>query len=119
MGTPIRPGLAPKAHRPLTPICIGAQGVVVVLVLVAGHDAEATAHHLQQGVLREFGVAEIVEGGEGPRQTEALVERAEGKQPASTENYSGADSITSGVPKQARQCGQAAAMLLGNPRGRE
>jgi hypothetical protein len=70
-------------------------------------------------VLREFGVAEIVEGGEGPRQTEALVERAEGKQPASPENCSGDDSITSGVPKQARQCGQTAAMLMGNPRGRE
>jgi hypothetical protein len=92
---------------------------VVVLVFVASHDAEATAHHLQEGVLREFGVAGIVEGGEGQSQTEAQVERAEGKQPASPANCSGDDSITSGVPKQARQCGQAAAMLMGNPRGRE
>jgi hypothetical protein len=47
-------------------------------------------------VLREFGVAGIVEGGEGPRQTEALVERAEGKQPASPENCSGDGSFTRG-----------------------
>ena len=51
---------------------------------------------LHQGVLREFGVAGIVEGGEGPRQTEALVELAEGKQPASPENCSGDGSFTRG-----------------------
>jgi hypothetical protein len=70
-------------------------------------------------VLPECGVAGIVEGGEGPRQTEALVERVEQKQPASPASRPADGFITSGVPKQARQCGQAAAMLMGNPRGRE
>jgi hypothetical protein len=99
------------AHRTLTPIWFGARSVVVVLVLVAGHDAEATAHHLQQGILREFGVAGVVEGGEGQSQTEALVERAEGKQPASPENCPGDGFITSGVPKKSRFFGQAAGIL--------
>ena len=55
---------------------IGAQGVVVVLVLVAGEDAEdAGADHLQEGVLGEVGVAGVVEdGGELLRQADAFVE---------------------------------------------
>jgi hypothetical protein len=41
---------------------IGAQAVVVVLVLVAGQDAiNAGADHLQEGVLGEVGVARVIE----------------------------------------------------------
>jgi hypothetical protein len=55
---------------------VGAEGVVVVLVLVAGQDAiDPGADHFQEGVLREVGVAKVVERlGEGPGEPEALVE---------------------------------------------
>jgi hypothetical protein len=60
-----------------------AEGVVVVLVFVAGQDAvDATANHLQEGMLREVGVAGVVEGvGEGPGPADALVELTDGEQP--------------------------------------
>jgi hypothetical protein len=60
-----------------------AEGVMVVLVLVAGQDAEDTGpDHLQEGVLRKVGVAGVVEGvGESPGEPDALVELAEGEQP--------------------------------------
>jgi hypothetical protein len=60
---------------------VGAEGVVVVLVFVAGQDAvDAGPDHLQEGVVGEVGVAGVVEGvGEGPGETDALVELAEGE----------------------------------------
>jgi hypothetical protein len=56
---------------------------VVVLVRVVGQDAkDARPDHLQERVLREFGVAGVVQGrGEGPGQADALVELADGEQP--------------------------------------
>jgi hypothetical protein len=62
---------------------VGAQGGVVVLVLVPGEDAvDPGPGHLQEGVLREAGVAGVVQGvGEGPGEPDALVELADGEQP--------------------------------------
>ena len=62
---------------------VGAQGVMVVLVRVAGQDAvDPAADHLQEGVLGQVGVAGIIEGrGEGPGEPDALVELADGEQP--------------------------------------
>src|SRR6266545_4477325 len=58
---------------------IAAQGVVVVLVLVAGEDAvDAAANHLQEGVFGEVGVVEGV--GEGPGEPDALIRLADGEQ---------------------------------------
>src|SRR5437016_6105344 len=64
----------------------GAEGVVVVLVLVAGEDAvDARPDHLQDGVLDEDAVAGVVEGvREGPSEPDALVELADRKQPGVT-----------------------------------
>jgi hypothetical protein len=64
---------------------VGADGIVVVLVLVAGQDAvDAGTDHLQEAVLGQVGVPGIVEsGGEGPGQANAVVELAEGEQPGS------------------------------------
>jgi hypothetical protein len=61
---------------------VRAEGVVVVLVLVAGHDAvDAGPDHFQKGVLGEVGVAGIVEGlSKRPGQADALVELADGQQ---------------------------------------
>jgi hypothetical protein len=61
---------------------VGAQGVVVILVLVVGQDAvDAAAHHLQEGMLREAGGAGVVEGGgEGLGESDAVVELADGQQ---------------------------------------
>jgi hypothetical protein len=52
---------------------------VVVLVFVAGQDAvDATADHLQEGVLGKVGVAGVVESiGESPREPDALIELAD------------------------------------------
>jgi hypothetical protein len=60
-----------------------AQGVVVVLVLIARQDTvDAGADHLQEGVLGQARVAGVVEGlGEGPGEPDALVELADGEQP--------------------------------------
>jgi hypothetical protein len=59
-----------------------AEGVVVVLVLVTGEDAvDPGPDHLQKGVLREVGVAAVVQGvGEGPGEPDSLVELADGQQ---------------------------------------
>ena len=59
------------------------EGVVVVLVRVAGQDAvDPGPDHLPEGVLGPLGVAGVVEGvGEGPGEPEALVELADGEQP--------------------------------------
>jgi hypothetical protein len=58
-----------------------AEGVVVVLVLVARKDAvDAAADHLQERVLAQVGVAGVVEGaGVGPGKPDALVELADGE----------------------------------------
>jgi hypothetical protein len=63
---------------------IGAEGVVVVPVLIGGQDAEdAGRDHFQEAVLGEVRVAGIVEGvGEGPGQADALIELADGEQPS-------------------------------------
>jgi hypothetical protein len=60
-----------------------AEGVVVVLVRVAGQDAvNARADHLQKAVLTEVGVTGVVEGvSEGSGEPDALVELTEGEQP--------------------------------------
>src|SRR5262249_55346783 len=62
---------------------VGAERVVVVLVLVASEDSVyAGPDHLQEGVRGEMGVAGVVEGGgEGPGEPNALVELADGQQP--------------------------------------
>ena len=56
---------------------------MVVRVLVAGQDAlDARAHHLQEGVVGEMGVARVVEGlGKGAGEPDALVELADREQP--------------------------------------
>jgi hypothetical protein len=61
-----------------------AEGVVVVLVLVASQDAvDTTANHLQERVLGQIRVAGVVEGpGEGQGESDALVELADGQQPS-------------------------------------
>jgi hypothetical protein len=61
----------------------GAEGVVVVLVLVAGQDAvDAGADHRQEGVLGQLRVAGVVESvGESPREPDALIELADGQEP--------------------------------------
>jgi hypothetical protein len=58
-----------------------AQGVVVVLVLVASEDAvHAGPDHLHEGVLREVGVPGVIECfGKGPGQADVLVELADGE----------------------------------------
>jgi hypothetical protein len=60
---------------------VRAQGVVVVLVLVAGQNAiDAGADHLQKGVLGEVMVAGVLEHfHEGPGEPDALVELAHGE----------------------------------------
>jgi hypothetical protein len=60
---------------------LGAEGVVVVLVLVAGQDAvDAGPDHLQEGVLRQLGVAGVVQGaGKGSGQTDGFIELADGQ----------------------------------------
>src|SRR5262249_23746912 len=62
---------------------IGTQGIVVILVLVAGEDAvQAGAEHLQARVLNQAGVAGVVDGrGELGGEAEALIELADGEQP--------------------------------------
>ena len=62
---------------------VGAEGVVVVLVLVASEDAvDPGPDHLQEGVFGQVGVAGVVEGGgEGTSEPDVLVELAEGQQP--------------------------------------
>jgi hypothetical protein len=59
-----------------------AQGVVVVLVRVAGEDAgDAGPDHLHEGVFGQVGVTRVVEGvGEGPGEPNALVKLADGQQ---------------------------------------
>lgn len=59
-----------------------AQGVVVVLVLVAGQDAEdAGADHLQEGVFGQLRIARVVEHrGQLSRQADAFVELAQRQQ---------------------------------------
>jgi hypothetical protein len=61
----------------------GAQGVVVVLIFVAGEDAvEAGTEHFEDGVLDEPGVAGVVEGGSKvPGEAELFVELADREQP--------------------------------------
>jgi hypothetical protein len=58
-----------------------AEGVVVVLVRVAGQDAvDAGSDHLQEGVLGQVGVAGVVQGASvGPGEPNALVELADGE----------------------------------------
>jgi len=60
-----------------------AEGVVVVLVKVAGQDTlDAAADHLQEGVLGEAAVAGVVERvREGSGEPDALIELADGQQP--------------------------------------
>ena len=55
---------------------IGTQGVVAVLLFVAGEDADdAPADHVGEGVLVEVGIAGVVEGlGELLGKADALVE---------------------------------------------
>src|SRR5262249_43902310 len=62
-----------------------AEGVVVVLVKVAGQDAvDAGPDHLQEALLGQVGVAGVGQGiGEGPGQADLLVELADGEQPGS------------------------------------
>jgi hypothetical protein len=56
----------------------------------------------------------VVEGvGEGTDESDALIELAEGSSPASLESWPSDGSITSGVPKKLRICGQAAGILSG------
>ena len=59
---------------------VGAQGVVVVLVRVAGEDAEdAGPDHFGEGMVDAVGIAWIVEGGgELGGQADALVELPQG-----------------------------------------
>ena len=54
---------------------VGAQGVVIVLVLVVGEDAvDALADHAQEGLLRQGGIAWVVErGGELLSEAKLLV----------------------------------------------
>jgi hypothetical protein len=62
---------------------VGAQGVVVILVLVAGQDAvHAGSDHLQERVLGEVRGTVIVQGlGESPGQPDALIELADREEP--------------------------------------
>jgi hypothetical protein len=60
-----------------------AEGVVVVLVRVAGQDTvDAAADYRQEGMLGEALVAGVVERvREGPGEPDALIELADGQQP--------------------------------------
>ena len=57
-----------------------SEGVVVILVGVAGEDTEdAGANHLEGGVVDEVGIAGIIEGGgEVTGQAELIIELTEG-----------------------------------------
>ncbi len=61
---------------------VGAEGIVIVLVFVAGQDAvNAKADHLQEAVLGQVGIAGVVQGpGEDSGQPDALVELPDGEQ---------------------------------------
>jgi hypothetical protein len=60
---------------------VGTEGVVVVLVRVAGQDAvDPGAGQLREAVLRQVRAAGVIEGaGVGPGQADVLVERADGE----------------------------------------
>jgi hypothetical protein len=62
---------------------VGAEGVVIVLALVARQDAvDPAADHLQEAVLGEVGGAGVVQGGgESPGEPDKLVELANGQEP--------------------------------------
>ena len=62
---------------------VGAEGVVVVLVLVAGEDAiDPGPDHLQEAVLGQVGIAAVVQAvGQGPGEPDVLVELADREQP--------------------------------------
>jgi hypothetical protein len=94
---------------------LGTEGVVVVLVRVAGQDAiEPGANHLLVGVVPEVGVPRVVQRfGEGPGQSNALVELTDGSSPASLHSWPGDGSITSAVPKKSRTWGHAEGTLIG------
>jgi hypothetical protein len=91
-----------------------AEGIVVVLVLVASQDAvDAGTDHLQERVLGQVRVAGIVEGcGEGPGQADALVELAEGEQPGVAGELARRRLDDDRMPKKSRTCGQAAGTLM-------
>ncbi|HKI31791.1 MAG TPA: hypothetical protein VKA46_07975 [Gemmataceae bacterium] len=94
---------------------VGAEGIVVVLVLVPGEDAvHAGTDHLQEGVLGQFRVAGVVEGvGEGPVSPMRWSNWRMGSSPASLESWPGDGSMTSDVPKKSRHWGQAGGILIG------
>ena len=62
---------------------IGPQGVVVVLIVVAGKDAEdAHANHVDERVFDEFRIAWIIEGGrELSSQADLVIELSQQQQP--------------------------------------
>jgi hypothetical protein len=66
---------------------VATEGVVVVLVLVAGQDTVDTgADHLQERVLGEVGVARVVQSVcEVTGEPDAVVELANGEQPVAGE----------------------------------
>jgi hypothetical protein len=96
---------------------VGTEGIVVVLVLVAGEDAvDPAADHLPEGMLRKVGVAGVVSRvGEGPGEPDALVELGMGSSPVSLESWPGDGLRTRGVPKKSRTWGQAEGILSACP----
>jgi hypothetical protein len=94
---------------------IGAEGVVVVLVLVAGQDAvDVGANLLQEGVLGEVGVPGVIEGRAKARVSPMCWSSWRmGSSPATLESWPGDGSTTSGVPKKPRTWGQAEGILSG------
>jgi hypothetical protein len=91
-----------------------AQAVVAVLVLGAGQDAkDADADHLQEGVPREVGIAGVVEGvGEGPSESDALVEPANGLLACVAGQLTGRRLDHERGAEESRTCSHTAGILL-------
>jgi hypothetical protein len=91
-----------------------AEGVVVVLVLVAGQDAvDAGPDQLQEGVLGEVRVAGAVQGvAEGPGEPDAVIELADRQQPGVAGELARRRLDDERRAEKSRTCGQAAGILI-------
>ena len=87
---------------------------MVVLVRVAGEDAvDAAADHLQERVLGQVGVAGVVQGiGEGPSESDALVEPANGLLACVAGQLTGRRLDHERGAEESRTCGQAGGKLM-------